>query len=221
MNQDLPKKGEPLVFFDVETLPAEENDPIWALLTVEEGFDREELRKRTALNAPLGRAWMIGMAIGADEPTIFEGDGSVEAEKPVLEAFWEAIKDLDDPWWIGHNIEGYDIPFLQVRSLHHEMPHLARKLGRQSTKPWERRTLDTMKLWPRTGGDRSSWREGLRGIGKLGTICAVLGIDRQDGVLGAQVYEAWLAGDREGVRKHLDLDIRQVRSVFKRLFPIL
>jgi len=232
MPDDLPKKGEPIIFFDVESLPAEKDNPIWqklaAVLDVVEDESPEDragrveaARLRSALYGPLGRAWMIGFADRMGEPTILSSDGSVEGEKPLLEEFWGCVEGFDNPWWVGHNIIGYDIPFLQARSLHHGLPLLARKLGRARIKPWEQRVLDTRSLFPQTGAERMSWKEGLRGLGKLDTICALLGIEQQEGVDGAGVYDAYLSGNQKGVEEHLYSDVCQVREVFRRIWPIL
>jgi len=233
MPEDLPKKGDPILFMDAETLPCDKEDPLWVKLSgnmepkpeesIEEFQGRiEETYKNLALTGPLGRVWMIGYAVGSKDPVICQGDGSKDAEKGVLEEFWEGVKDFDDPWWVGHNISGYDIPFLQVRALVHGMPYLARRLSRIKAKPWEARVLDTQKLFPRTGGDRQAYRDwGLRGLAKLDSICYLLGIDQQEGVMGRNVYQAWLDGDQAGVVSHLDYDVRQVRDVFKKLWPVL
>jgi hypothetical protein len=231
VSQDVPKKGEPILFTDVESLPATEDNELWRQLAPKIGLpegvfsETEEeraariikLRENSALFAPLGRAWMIGFADRNEEPTILQSDGSPEGEKPLLEEFWEKIKDYDNPWWVGHNITGYDIPFIKVRALHHGLTGLARMFGgpyRQ--KPWE------VRVWPRTGADKWAFRDhGLYGLGKLDTICHLLGVERQDGVMGPDVYQAYLEGNHRGVAEHLDYDIRQVREVFKKLWAII
>ena len=224
---EVPVKGEPIVFFDVESLPTSPEDPIWQGLTfeTEDGValtpeEREQARRKSGLNAPVGCAWMIGFADRNEDPTILSSDGTREGERDLLERFWEGVKDFDNPWWVGHNIEGYDIPFIQVRALHHDMPHLARKMGSPRLKPWEKRVLDTLKLWPRTGFDRGSWRDGVQGVASLDTICAVLGIEQQTGLMGKDVYQAFLDGNAKGVEEHLDADVRQVREVFRKIAPL-
>lgn len=234
MPANLPKKGDSIIFLDVESLPCTAQDPLW--LKLRESIEREEeesdedwearvelVRHDMALTSPLGRAWMIGLGIGNGDPIILRGeDNSLESEEALLASLWDEVKTREDPWWVGHNLLGYDIPFLQVRALYHDMPQLARHLTSLKKKPWESRILDTMKLWPRTGADRGATRRwGLKGLGKLDTLCYLLGIEQQDGVMGPNVYRAFVEGDAEGVAKHLEYDIRQVRDVFKRLYPVL
>ena len=233
MPDDRPKKGDTIIFADVESLPCEKDNPLWLKLKnnikrrdseSDEDYEArvESVRRDTALTGPLGRAWMIGFAVGKGDPVICQYDGSPEGEKALLEEFLGHIEEYDNPWWVGHNLLGYDVPFLQVRALHHGLPKLARKMSRLRQKPWESRVLDTQKLWPRTGGDRQAYRDwGLRGLGKLDTICSLLGIEQQTGVMGPNVYEAYLSGDQEGVAEHLKHDINQVREVLKRLWPVL
>ena len=236
MPDDRPSKGDSIIFIDVESLPAEPDNPLWLQLaptiglpegvlseTPEEKEIRvERLRLSTALHGSLGHAWMIGLAEGGGDPLILQSDGTYGAEKDLLEQLWDSVKDKRNPWWVGHNIEGYDFPFLKVRALHHGLGGLARKIGGPHLqKPWEKRIIDTQKVWPRTGADRFAWRKGLPGLAKLDTICHMLGIEQQEGVMGADVYQAFLDGNHEGVASHLDYDIRQVREVFRRLYEIL
>ena len=232
MANDVPQKGEPLVFFDVESLPVDRDDPLWLKLRSrvevlpEESEEDHEARMEkiyqfTTMNPALGRVWMVGYAIGKAGPVLLVGDGTLEGERQVLETFQEDMSRLDNPWWIGHNIIGFDIPFMQVRALKHGFTGLARQLGRATAKPWNHRYLDTMKLWPRTSNDRSGWKDGLRGLAKLEVICQVLGIELQTGVMGKDVAAAFAEGDTEGAKEHLRLDIVQLRELFKRLWPIL
>ena len=232
MSHEMPKQGEPILFFDVESLPVEADDPRWqalaATIVAEDGESDEDLAARveklrlmTSLSGLFGRPWMIGFADRNAEPILCSGDGSPDSEIRVLQSFWEGVKDYHNPWWVGHNILHFDIPFIQVRALHHGMPELARKLDRSRKPPWEKRVLDTMKLWPRTGQDRNFWKDGLRGMGGIDTICQFLGIEVDDGTTGADVYDAFLRGDQASVEKHLHADVLRVRGVFRHLWPIL
>ena len=230
---NLPQKGDPIIFLDIETLPCQRDDPLWLKLSgnveklrteTDEEFEArlESLYRNSALHAALGTVWMIGYAQGSQEPQIIASSGTPEEEKELLAQFLKIVADIQDPWWVGHNISGYDIPFMQVRALKHGLPQLARKLRQVRAKPWEQRILDTMEIWPRTGSDRTSWKDdSLRGFGRLDTVCSVLGIEQQTGVMGDSVYKAFLEGNAEAVRSHLYSDIDQVRQVFRKLWHIL
>ena len=181
----------------------------------------ERVRPNTALFPSLGRVWMIGFANKSGDPVVIAGDGGIESERDVLEEFYEHAVQWDSPWWVGHNVSGFDLPFLQVRALKHDLPSLGRLLGRLRAKPWESRVLDTQKLWPATGADRYSHSHGIRGTRRLDTLCALLGIEGQEGIMGPDVYKAYLAGNAKGVKDHLYYDVVQVREVFKKLWPLL
>jgi hypothetical protein len=232
MSNELPQKGDPLFFFDVETVACPKDDPLWVRLRdrMEKPPEKsdgdwdahlEKLHSRTTLNGALGITWMIGFGVGNGDPVILEGPGTFEGEKKLLQEFEDHLLTYTNPWLVGHNILGFDIPFLQARALRHNLPKLARALGRTSMKPWERRVIDTQKVFPRTSNDRMAWQDGLYGLAKLETICEVLGIELQTGVMGKDVNAAFLSGDTDGAREHLVQDIHQLRQVFLRLWPIM
>jgi len=241
MPNEKPRKGDSVVFFDIETLPALPDDPLWLHLQESGLGPPPEERMLTALNAPLGRVWMIGWAPGNSPPEIISGDGSPESEEGVLRHFWECLEPVlresspGGPWWVGYNISGFDLAFLQVRALKWGMPHLAAALGKSTQKPWERREIDLAKIWPRTGADRRT-----KGMAKLDTVCRLLGIPHQPGLgpdgegvpMGPDVPRLWeearASGDpeeaqraRRGVEEHLRLDVLQVRELFKRLWHLM
>jgi len=228
----LPKKGQAVLFLDVETLPADPEDPMWKkrfeAVSQRSGESTEEFKERlnlihhnSAMLPAFGRVWMIGYALGSNDPVILSGDGSLEDEERILRDFWAFLNTVPSPWYVGFNIVGFDIPFLQVRALHYGLSQLARKLNQWTTKPWSRRFIDLMQVWPRTGADKSAWESGLQGVGKLETVCHVLGVELQTGVMGQGVYNAYLNRDTKAVESHLYHDVRQVRNVFKLLFPIM
>ena len=67
-----------------------------------------------ALNAEYGQVLAIGI-LGDDEPTILTGE-----ESDILAKFWGlALKDFQEgiSTWVGHNVLGFDLPFLLRRSV--------------------------------------------------------------------------------------------------------
>lgn len=220
------------IFLDIETLPAEDDNPIWKNLsggiTQNPGESTEDfaerfrtIQKNTAMLPSMGRVWMAGVAFRNEEPIIFSGDGSPAAEKIVLQSLTSYLKSYSTPWLVGYNVAGFDIPFLQVRALHHNMPALAKCFGKVSDKPWDQKVIDLMKVFPRTGADKSAYEWGLKGVGKMDTVCQVLGIQRQTGVMGPEVADAYLRRDVAGVEEHLRQDIIQTREIFKKVYTIL
>jgi len=215
-----PSRNDTVLYLDIETLPAEEEDTLWqhlaskSDLTVE---DQGKVRRSTSLWPALGRTWMIGFAVGPGDPVLCWGDGSPSSEKLVLEEFWRHVQNYRNPWFVGHNIRRFDLPFLQVRALKAGMPALAKFLGSPLQKPWDKRVLDTQELWP----DSSRGYPKGFGLKKLDTICRLLGLPVQDGVMGSGVYQAYLEGNAEGVYEHLYEDVIQVRDVFRVLYPAL
>jgi uncharacterized protein YprB with RNaseH-like and TPR domain len=215
-----PSKNDTVIYLDIETLPAEEEDPLWQHFALKNGLPKEEqdeVRRRTSLWPALGRPWMIGFAVGPGDPIICWGEGTPASEKQVLEEFWAHVRGYNNPWFVGHNIRRFDLPFLQVRALKNGMPALAKFLGSPLQKPWEKRILDTQELWP----DQSRGYPKGFGLKKLDTICRLLDLSVQEGVMGEGVYQAYLEGNAKGVYEHLYEDVLQVRDVFRVLFPAL
>jgi hypothetical protein len=204
------------VFLDIETLPCEADDPLWDHLAVRYVplQERDQVRQSTGLTPVLGRVWMVGVARRHEPVTVFAGDGSPAAERDVLLALLEYLRPLRAPWLCGHNVEGFDIPFLQARAIVHdnELGELAYILGPHGEKPWDRRVLDTRKLFPAT-----TWKD-VPGLAKLDTLCRLLGIPPQDGLMGDGVYQAWLEGRQDEVEAHLRADVEQVRALLRRLW---
>jgi hypothetical protein len=71
-------------------------------------------------------------------------------EKKVLSRFSAVINKISENYpefkFCGHNIDGFDIPFLIKRMLINDI-QIPKKLQIHNLKPWETPTLDTMKLW--------------------------------------------------------------------------
>lgn len=73
-----------------------------------------------------------------------------EDEKVVLSRFSRVVEKITETYpdfkFCGHNIDGFDIPFIIKRMLINDI-NIPKKLQIHNLKPWETPTLDTMKFW--------------------------------------------------------------------------
>lgn len=70
---------------------------------------------KAALSPLTGRICAIGYHPGeADIETTIN-----YTEKELLQNFWQRFDTDPDMTWIGHNLHGFDLPFIVKRSLHH------------------------------------------------------------------------------------------------------
>jgi uncharacterized protein YprB with RNaseH-like and TPR domain len=124
-------------------------------------------------------------------------------------------------WLVGHNLLGFDIPFIQARALTLNLPpQMMRTLryvfGGLATKPWHRKVIDTCDLWPRVG---SEWKT--RGQVTQDELCRRLGIERQEGAMGSDMADSYRDGRIADIVEHQRADIVQVREIYRRLEVLL
>lgn len=107
---------------------------------------------------------------------------------------------------VGHNIAGFDLPFLKHRAiiLGIEPPASIKKA--MKARPWDKEVADTMLMW-------SQDRERRVGLSKL---CRAFGIEDDDDIDGSMVAELWKS-DPERVIRHCKIDVEKVRKVYSRL----
>jgi DNA polymerase elongation subunit (family B) len=227
MADKIPREGDVIVYFDIETIPGPEPMPdaiVEHLITNGKAADEQAARDYGSLLPMYGSVLSIGWAIDDLSASCIVGDPwGPAAEADVLAQFLRVLAEANRTaamrkslWWlVGHNINGFDIPFLKVRALKHNLPQLCRGLGKASEKPWESRAVDTMTLWP-------GQRERIPGLSGLQNIAAFLGVPTQDGgIMGNAIADAYRAGNRDAVIHHQISDIDVVRGVFKRLWETM
>lgn len=109
----------------------------------------------------------------------------------------------DDHFVIGHNVQ-FDIGFLWRRSRVLGVPvpgWLPAPLARANAYG------DTMTLWAGFGGRVS-----------LDNLCRALGVPTsKDGITGAEVFDAWLAGQTERIAEYNADDVRATAKCWHRL----
>jgi 3'-5' exonuclease len=113
-------------------------------------------------------------------------------------------------WLCGHNVKGFDIPYLAKRMIVNDMKP-PRILPGHDTKPWEVKSLDTRELWQY--GSFGS-------IATLDLMCGVLGIEssKSDDMDGSKVHENfWFKNDLEKIDRYCEQDVRVLYDVIKKL----
>jgi predicted PolB exonuclease-like 3'-5' exonuclease len=173
-------------YFDIETIPAQ--DPairaeLRAAVTAPAKYSKPEsiaewLKEnrdaegdaqwlKTSFDGGVGQCVCIGFAIG-DGPahSYVVSNLTRDDEKTVLQDFFCALTDAGHVQLIGHNIAGFDIPFLWKRAmvLGVKPPF---KFPR-NPKPWSELICDTMTLWD------ANQKAG----GSMDRLCRLMGIPR-------------------------------------------
>ncbi len=206
------------LFVDIETLPASMTDAERRALAADsvpanykdpakiEAWIAENAAKahaNTALDSMRGRVLMVAWAIG-DGPVRSVYLDDPDDCRPVLDALASVVAGPEPVLWIGHNIAGFDLPYLRRAALRLRHP-VAREI------PFNRysdRMRDTMLMWGGTD-PRPSY------VG-LDAIARFLGVGTKAGGMdGSQVYPAWLAGRHDEIRAYGEGDVSLVRDVYR------
>lgn len=136
-------------------------------------------------------------------------------EKQLLSEFNDAAAKIINRYpsikWVGHNVRGFDMPYIVKRSIVNGVK-VPRAFHFHSLKPWESPLIDTQEVW-RFGG----WN-----TAKLGLIAEILGIPspKQDleGSMVSQVY--WQGGNLERIKDYCEADIKATANVILKMSGI-
>ena len=175
-----------------------------------------------ALSATSGRVLSIAVHVGpipglefpdlgpASSEHVFgiDADGFEQPEKRALLDFLALMKDFDCDCdeLVGHNIIGFDLPFIFQRSLAHGIP--ARpfvNLAEYNV----RGVFDTMHRW---------WLGAKRHV-SLDDIAWALGIEssKTADVEGSKVFDLYQAGKLDQIREYNLNDVRVTRKIYERM----
>ena len=175
-----------------------------------------------ALSATSGRVLSIALHVGPLPGLEFPGlgpessehvfgidrDGFEVNEKRALHEFVDFMKDFDVDCdeLVGHNIIGFDLPFIFQRCLAHSI----------QIRPWVnlgeynvRGVFDTMHRW---------WLGAKRHV-SLDDIAWTLGIEssKTADVEGSKVFDLYQAGKLDLIREYNLNDVRVTRKVYERM----
>lgn len=175
-----------------------------------------------SLSATSGRVLSIAVHVGPIPGLEFAGieqpqsehvfgidaDGFEHGERRALFDFLELMKDFDceSDELVGHNIIGFDLPFIFQRCLVQEMP--VRQFVNLSDYN-VRGVFDTMHRW---------WLGTKRHV-SLDDIAWALGIEssKTSEVEGSKVFDLYQAGKLELIREYNLNDVRVTRKIYERM----
>jgi DNA polymerase elongation subunit (family B) len=209
-------------FFDVETLPCNDELVIAELektisppgnikksesiaTWMDENKDAAllDLIAKTSFDGMYGRIACIAWCSG-DGEILSTTPGNSEGE--AIGMFYDYISFSHDNVFCGHNISGFDLPFLKHRSIILDIapPDLLWKA--MNAKIWDSCIQDTMLMWNPDKQKRVS----------AAKLCKVLKIESDDDIDGSMVAKTW-ESDPNKVIYHCVEDVRKVRQIYKRL----
>lgn len=215
------------VFTDIETLPPDEDmrqqlsaAKIRKLLRkgAKDGSGEvtctEEEFRCLALHAEYGRVLTIGLIVEIDDQVIHRGVLGRERqtmtfhldEARTLRGFWRLLKSFSvrRDLIIGHNIYGFDLPFLIKRSLIHRIkPTVQFPFYRYRNEP----IYDTMMSW-------CSWNYGqFISLDLLAEVLKV-GVSKTEGMDGSRVYDRFCRGCHQEIAEYCLRDVEVVRAIY-------
>ena len=215
------------LFLDIETLPPVETvqEQIAADIlatTSHEPVDHEALEamaaesyRNLALTGEQGRVLTIGMILEEDAEVVYHGVLGLDRESlqfhldeaRTIRSFWRIIRNfnLRADQIIGHNVLDFDLPFLQKRSVIHQIrPSIEIPFRRYQRFP----IYDTMWEW-------TSWRNKI----SLDHLARALGVSssKGQGIDGSQIYDAWRAGRHQEIASYCMRDVECVREIYYKM----
>lgn len=217
------------IFFDIETIPSQlpgVRDEFIAAVQAPSKFSKPEsiakwLREnreaegeaawlKTSFDGGLGHVVCIGLAVDNEPARSYQvpadayGNRNHEAE--LLINFFSDLTDTGRSVLVGHNIIGFDLPFLWKRCmvLGIKPPQW---FPRNPSKYSSEMVRDTMLLWD---------QEQRAGV-SMDRLCKLLGIPGKGDISGADVWPMVEAGDIEGVAEYCRADVERTRLMFKRM----
>jgi len=220
------------IYVDIETLPSadpvfardvaatikapgqyKKQDSIDAWLAENRDAAVAEIIAKTSFDGLNGRIACICYAID-DGPVMACANN---AEGQMLMEFYAAIEDTTSidthgGWahhaatFVGHNLAGFDLPFLKHRSILNNVKPPAFVLKAMNAKSWDTCIADTMLMW-------SPDRERRVSMDKL---CKALGIAGKGDFDGSMVAATWPV-DPGKVIEYCKQDVERTRAIYKRI----
>ena len=133
-------------------------------------------------------------------------------EEKLLADLSEYFRTNQVGYLCGHNIKGYDVPFLCRRYLLNGLP-IPKVLNVTGKKPWEMNFLiDTMEFW-KFGSFKYN--------ASLDLLCAAFGLPSPKSEMdGSQVFGKYQEGDFEAIARYCEEDVKSCVRLYKTIKDI-
>ncbi len=194
---------------DIETVPREGIMNTWfPQWAGEKHPDKtpEELEQLAGLYPEFGMTCCVCLKEYNTDHMAFARAALAGEEKAMLYDLGSWL-DQPDVQLIGHNIKGFDIPFLAKRYIAQNLP-LPNSLKTAGKKPWEVPHQDTMELMKFGGWAPMSLR----------SACLLMGLkDPKEKECGKDVWDLFKAGDMDRLVNYCSGDVWAAEAVLKRL----
>lgn len=195
-----------LVFIDIETIPTQDAAEVERIAADERARNAalvkphseakvaeniDDLVRKTALDAASGEIICIAaLSLCGEDITarrqefVWHRDHTVaESERAMIAQFLEWLRLRRSVQLCGHNVVGFDVPFIRQRAHVHGLRVPPGAL--RNVKPWDALERDTMLRW--SGGQPG------KSI-SLDRLCRALGVPGKGELDGAGVWDAVRAG---------------------------
>lgn len=212
------------LYFDIETIPCQlpgALDEFKAAVTAPAQYKKpdsiaEWLKEnrdaqgeadwlKTSFDGGMGHVCVIGWAVGDGEPDSYHAATTAD-EQELLENFFCLLTDVGaGKQLVGHNIIGFDLPFLWKRAmvLNVKPPIWFPR----NPKPWSDVVCDTMLLWD--GQQRAG--------GGMDSICRLMGLPGKGDMDGSKVWPMVRDGKIDEVAAYCRDDVSRTRAMHKRM----
>lgn len=219
------------VYMDIETLPAQDPavraelaaavtapakyskpESIAEWLDANREAEAEAAWLKTSFDGGVGQVCVIGWAVEDGAAISMQVDDlSRDAEREVLACWFDWLTKLyagtsgTRPCLIGHNIIGFDLPFLWKRAM---VLNVKPPLWfPRSPKPWSDVVADTMLLWDSTQ----------RAGGSMDRLCRLFGMEGKGDMDGSKVWPMVRDGKIDAVAEYCRGDVERTRAIYRRM----
>jgi len=133
-------------------------------------------------------------------------------EKELLEEFNDTASKIMHKYphmqWVGHNIKGFDMPYIIKRSLINRIK-VPSVFHLQKQKPWESQLIDTNDVWKFNGWNGA----------RLGLLTEILNVPSpkqdMDGKMVSDVF--WENKDLDRISEYCEMDIKATANIMLRI----
>lgn len=212
--QDSYSQPKVKLFFDIETIPADEKLRNFAVeLALQKEISKnnkfkqssksqEFLYRQTALSGDFGRIFCIGYAIDDQGTEVISGK-----EEDILKTWWEVANKAD--LFIGHNIMDFDLRFIYKRCIVHNIKPSAKHLNLSFARYRSFPIFDTMREWEK-------WSSSFI---KLDTLAKILDLksSKDGGIDGSKVYDFYKKKKFKEIYDYCRKDVKLTREIYKKM----